>query len=213
MSKIKDIIYIGDPQCSWCWGIAAEMQHIYDFAHKSEINFAIMVGGLRVGGGQAWDAEFKDFLRHHWQQVEQRSGQKFSTTLFDLPEFDYDTEPACRAIVAAKNQCDKLKLDSQLVLDFFVATQKKFYVDSQDPKQVDFYKSICDELDLDFETFAKLFNSDEIKAQTTAEFNISRNWGVTGYPTLLASDGAQLQLISSGYQKSELIIERIKSMV
>ncbi|MCJ8323294.1 MAG: DsbA family protein [Rhizobiales bacterium] len=212
MSKIKDIIYVGDPQCSWCWGIAAEMQAVFDFARSRDINFAIMVGGLRVGGGQAWDDEFKQFLRHHWQQVSQRSGQKFGDALFDLAAFNYDTEPACRAIVAAKNQCQNLQLDSQIVLDFFVATQKKFYVDSQDPKQVDFYQTICSELGLDFEIFSELFSSAEIKAQTTAEFNISRNWGVTGYPTLLASDGEQLQLISSGYQKSGLIIERINAL-
>lgn len=212
MSEQQDIIYIGDPQCSWCWGIAEEMKKVQAFARHHKINFTIMVGGLRVGGGQPWDDEFKNMIKHHWEQVTIRSGQKFGYELFDRPHFNYDTEPACRAVVAAKNIIAQHELENNLVLNFFVAIQQKFYVQSQDPTELSFYKSICSEVGIDFDEFTTAFTSDEIKQQTEAEFNITRNWGVTGYPTIVYSDGTQLYMISSGYQKSESIIENLKQL-
>ena len=213
MSESRDIIYVGDPQCSWCWGIAEEMQKIQAFTTSNDMNFTIIVGGLRVGGGQAWDTEFKDMLRHHWQQVNQRSGQAFGFGLFDLPEFDYDTEPACRAVVAAKNLIVNSDISVDSLLDFFVAIQRKFYVDNQDPKQIEFYNSICGDLGLDFAAFSKLYVSEDIKNQTIAEFNITRNWGVSGYPTILYTDGKQLYVVSSGYEKSGAVIENMQQLI
>uniref|UniRef100_A0A2A4YYG7 DsbA family protein n=1 Tax=OCS116 cluster bacterium TaxID=2030921 RepID=A0A2A4YYG7_9PROT len=213
MSESRDVIYIGDPQCSWCWGIAEEMKKIQTFVTGHDMNFTIIVGGLRVGGGQAWDAEFKDMLRHHWQQVNQRSGQPFDYGLFDLPEFDYDTEPSCRAVVTAKNLIVNSDLTVDSLLDFFVAIQHKFYVGNQDPKQLEFYASICSDLGLDFAEFSKLYQSEDIKGQTTAEFNITRNWGVSGYPTILYTDGKQLYMVSSGFQKADSIIENMQQLI
>ncbi|NRA89442.1 MAG: DsbA family protein, partial [Rhizobiales bacterium] len=171
------------------------------------------VGGLRVGGHQAWDAEFRKFLREHWQQVGQASGQEFNMGLLDLAAFNYDTEPACRAVVAAKNISMNLDLPNQTILQFYVAIQRKFYVDNQDPKQVDFYKSICADTQINFDDFKNAFLSDEIKQQTAAEFNVIRNWGGNGYPTLLVSDGKTLELVSSGYQKSEILIQALDKLL
>ena len=62
----------------------------------------IVLGGLRPGGGEAWNEEFKGFLKHHWEEVTARSGQPFGDKLFSLDHFNYDTEPACRAVVVAR---------------------------------------------------------------------------------------------------------------
>lgn len=212
MSETQHIIYVADPMCSWCWGFAKEIKKVQAFARHKNIDFNITVGGLRVGGGQAWDDEFKNMLRHHWQQVNLRSGQEFGYKLFDLPEFNYDTEPACRAVVVAKNLCTENDLEPSVTLDFFVAIQQKFYVQSQDPKKVEFYQGICEQTGLDFAAFSQMFESDELKAQTNGEFDITRKWGVSGYPTLVYSDGKQLYMISSGYQKYESIVETLNQL-
>lgn len=212
MSVTHDIIYIGDPLCSWCWGFAPEVEKLRSYARHKKINFTLTVGGLRPGGGQVWDDEFKNMIKHHWQQVNQRSGQKFNYGLFDLPEFNYDTEPACRAVVAVKNLIAAHDLDENLVLDFFTAIQENFYVQNQISTNVEFYQTICRDFGIDFAAFSQLFDSAEIKAQTAAEFNICRNWGVTGYPTILYFDGKQLYMLSSGYQKCESIIESFEQL-
>ena len=40
------IIYIGDPMCSWCWGIAPELDRLQAW---TTLPFDVVVGGLRPG--------------------------------------------------------------------------------------------------------------------------------------------------------------------
>lgn len=117
----KEIIYVGDPMCSWCWGISHHLRLLKDAL--PQLGFNIVVGGLRPGGGDEWNDQMKAFLKHHWEEVNHRSGQPFGEKIFDLEEFDYDTEPACRAVVASR------KWMAAYVLDFYEEVSRKFYVD------------------------------------------------------------------------------------
>ncbi len=68
--------------------------------HFSEsLDFELVMGGLRPGGGDPWNAEMKSFLKEHWDHVKTASGQEFGYSLFERNEFDYDTEPPSRAVV------------------------------------------------------------------------------------------------------------------
>lgn len=86
------------------------------------------MGGLRAGGVDEWNTDFKNFLKHHWEEVAQRSGQPFGYTLFEKDSFNYDTEPACKAIVTVR------AIDSSKALPFYELVQHSFYVKNKDPK-------------------------------------------------------------------------------
>ena len=202
----KEIIYVGDPMCSWCWGISPQLNKLQHEAEQSGIGYRIVVGGLRPGGGDEWNEKFKDFLKHHWEEVNQRSGQPFGNTLFDLAQFDYDTEPSCRAVVAAR------RLDPEIESRFFEWTQHHFYVQNEDPKNVEFYRPICKELNLDFDKFAQLFQSDEIKQATQAEFNLNRQWGVRGYPTVIFRDGDKMYAIARGFSTFDQMWDSVQQL-
>jgi len=63
----EELIYIGDPMCSWCWGISPELNALERYATSENIPFKVLMGGLRPGGGEEWNDEFKGYLRHHWE--------------------------------------------------------------------------------------------------------------------------------------------------
>ncbi len=50
-SEKQEIIYVGDPMCSWCWGISPALTELRDHFAKEKIAFKVIVGGLRPGGG------------------------------------------------------------------------------------------------------------------------------------------------------------------
>lgn len=202
-----ELIYVGDPMCSWCWGIAPELQLLREECERRQMSFRVVVGGLRPGGGDFWNEQARQTLAHHWQEVHKRSGQPFKFDLLDLPSFDYDTEPACRAVVAARS----LRAGSEL--DFFFAIQHQFYAENEDPKLHEFYRGICADLDLDFDAFLERFESGEVKAQTREEFQISRNWGIRGYPSVLLLAGDRLYAIASGYSPFEQMRQRLDSLL
>lgn len=193
----KEIIYVGDPMCSWCWGISPALIKLRDHFIPNKIAFNVLVGGLRPGGGEPWNDDMKKFLRHHWEQVNERSGQPFGYDLMDLEDFNYDTEPSCRAVVAAR------PLVKEKEMEFFEAIQRKFYVESQDPNQRSFYQSICEEFDVNFEDFCSRFESEGAKKETTQEFQLNRQWGVSGYPTMILLNNDKLHMIAHGYAEFE----------
>ena len=201
-----EIIYVGDPMCSWCWGISPALNRLEKAAVANAIPYRIVLGGLRPGGGEAWTEEFKGFLRHHWEEVTERSGQPFGSDLFDKEDFNYDTEPACRAVVAART------LNPTVEGRFFELTQHRFYVLNEDPNEVTFYEPICEELDLDYDRFTALFTSPEIATATRRDFQLNRGWGVTGYPTVIFRKGDQLTAIARGYAEFDRMWDAVNQL-
>lgn len=205
--------YVGDPMCSWCWGISATVAAIETFCDTEGIDFSITMGGLRVGGGDPWNATFKDFLRNEWQHIAETTGQPFGFTLLDAPYFDYDTEPACRAVATAKLLQIRNQTPKSSVLKFFSAIQQKFYVDGKDPKVVDFYASICADLALDFGEFRTVFDSPEAQQAVQQEFTRCRQWGVRSFPTLLLERNGKTQPLAEGFATVEQVLSRLRQEI
>ena len=200
----REIIYVGDPMCSWCYGISKHLLTLRD--HYPQYNFKIVVGGLRPGGGEAWDDRMKDMLKHHWEEVNKRSGQPFGYKLFDRESFNYDTEPSCRAVVAARPYLGERELE------FFEAVARHFYLDNEDPTELAFYKPLCEQFQIPFDEFAKAFQSEEVRYETQQEFMLNRQWGVRGYPTVVFSTGKELFQINPGYAEFEQMKEVIEKI-
>lgn len=197
------LIYVGDPMCSWCYGISGELESALDQL-GDRVDVEVVTGGLRAGGGDQWNEAFTSFLRSHWQEVSHASGQPFSYDLLDLPLFNYDTEPACRSVVVVRD------MHPEKEVAFFKAVQKGFYVKNKDPKQVDFYADICHEMDIDFAAFKKSFTSDEYKVKVTGDFQRARALGVSSFPTLLIKSGENIKVLGRGYMKSEAIVSAVE---
>ncbi len=202
----SEIIYIGDPMCSWCWGISPQLNALQRYGQQENIPFTIVMGGLRPGGGEEWNEKFRNFLKHHWEEVNKRSNQPFGYELFELDNFDYDTEPACRAVVTVRS------IAPEKVLSFYELTQHYFYVENQDPKQAVFYEPICKKLGIDFAKFSTQFASEEMKQATVTDFRQSRQWGVNGFPAVLYRKGDQLHFIGRGYTEYAAMQGRLEDI-
>ncbi len=202
--------YVGDPMCSWCWGISPTVSAVAQFCTEQGGDFTLIMGGLRAGGGDLWNAAFKSFLRNEWQHIAQTTGQPFDYTLLELPEFNYDTEPACRSVVTFKLlQANDPSIKSS-VLDFLAAVQHKFYALGQDPRSIDFYASICANLGLDFAVFSATFNSPKTLQAVEQEFTLCRQLGVRSFPTLLLTRNEQTTPLAVGYVTAEQALARLQ---
>ena len=207
------LYYIGDPMCSWCWGFSNILKDVQEFCTKNGINFNLLLGGLRVGGGDVWSEEFKNFLRTEWGNIGKITGQKFVFDLFDKESFNYDTEPSCRAIFVARILLNSYNDNNKKVLEFFSAVQSKFYTKAEDTTQIDFYKSICEDFGIIFEEFKVLFNSNSIKKDLLNEFNKARALVSSGMPSLvLVKDGKKFD-IGSGFRPYESVIKNIEKVI
>ncbi len=207
-----EVVYIGDPMCSWCWGISPVVAALPDYCSTKDIRFSIVVGGLRPGGGVPWTDGFKNFLHHHWHEVGIRSGQPFSDALFQLKSFDYDTEPACRAIVTARFLL-KDDINSKTLSAFLSSIQHKFYAEGADPKEADFYRAPCETSGISFDAFLSAFDTPAMKEHTLNDFKMSRDLGVRGFPSFAFRDGERAKIISSGFIAMSDLTSRIETIL
>ncbi len=196
------LIYFGDPMCSWCYGFSNEVSEIKN--SFPDIPFEMVMGGLRPYGTETM-ASLKGFLKEHWEEIGHLTGQKFSYDILEQPEFIYDTEPACRAVVVMR------MIAPEKELPFFKAVQKLFYSQNKDPKQLESYSDLLKEFGIDKEEFGLKWNADEFKQKTKADFQLSQEMGVRGFPSMVLKAGEQYYLLSNGYQKAEKVIQTIQS--
>lgn len=204
-----EVLYVGDPMCSACWGISPALRQLALDASARGIPFRILVGGLRAGGGDAWTDEFRSFLRHHWEEIGARTGQPFSTRFLDRASFDYDTEPSCRAFVVLRDMLSDRGGTATDAYDVFAAIQRRFYADAEDPTVASFYRSICEENDLDFATFVGRFEHPDAKRATAVEIQEVRALGVRAFPTVLYRDGTSTSVLAFGYTTGARLVEAL----
>lgn len=188
------LLYVMDPMCSWCWGFAPVAEALVEQAKAAGLPLHLVVGGLRTGSGAALEPATKRYILEHWQAVKDTTGQSFR--LEDaLPDgFVYDTEPACRAVVAARS------LDPDIAWKLVKEIQQAFYLQGRDVTQASVLSELAENAGLPKIEFAEAFDSAEQLAATASDFSWVQDLGIAGFPTLLAERKGQLALLTNGYQ-------------
>lgn len=192
------LLYVMDPMCSWCWGFAPVLESLAEQARAAGVGVQLVVGGLRRDR-VAIDAAARVRYLGYWQAVNASTGQLFNFEQ-GLPEgLVYDTEPACRALVTARN----LAPESALPLAKLI--QQAFYGEGRDVTQASVLVELAERAGIPRIEFAAAFDSAEQHAATRADFAWVQDLGIAGFPTLLAERDGQLALLTNGYQPLEVL--------
>jgi putative protein-disulfide isomerase len=204
------LIYVGDPMCSWCYGFGKELSALT--ARLPELKLEIVVGGIRAGATDVLDTAGKRFRLQHWQRVEMLSGLPFNREAFAAREgFVYDTEPVCRAVVAARRIAGEEGL-----LAVFRALQNGFYVEGLDTTDGKVLSDIAAKaldakgVQVSADAFYQTWAAAETKEETQRDFAQARALGVSSFPTLLLEDQGQTWMVNSGYARVEELEEKLR---
>ena len=185
------LLYIADPMCSWCYGFAPVITAITDhFVERrsssgdeirSKMSVRVLVGGLRAGNTRRMRQTDKDFLRGAWTRVAAATGQPFAYSFFDREGFVYDTEPACRAVVAMREQ------SPEAVIGYMTRISRAFYAENRDTTSLDVLADLATEFGQDRDGFHHMLADPGLKDATMRDFVAVSEAGIQGFPTRLAS--------------------------
>ncbi len=198
----RELLYVADPMCSWCWGFAPVIKSIVGHINGQAAITPIM-GGLRPLTRTPMDDGMKSQIKHHWESVAERSGQPFDMSFFGREGFVYDTEPACRAVGVVR------RLAPAKVLPFLEAIQRGFYKENRDVTDGNVLAQISEEMDIDGKTFRDHFNDIASAYETAGDFHSARQLGVTGYPTVITRHDDNYTLLTAGYQAFDSLIDAL----
>lgn len=192
------LIYVMDPMCSWCWGFAPVVQALAEQAAEAGVALHLVAGGLRSERA-ALEPAARVRILGHWQAVNAATGQLFNFAEA-LPEgFAYDTTPACRALVTAR------QLDEQSVWPLAQLIQQAFYVGARDVTRPQVLAELAELAGIARIEFAEAFDSAAMHQATVSDFTWVQDLGISGFPTLLAERDGQLALLTNGYQPLEAL--------
>lgn len=198
----RELIYVGDPMCSWCWGVAPELDELARL--KPDLGLRVVVGGLRPGpNAQVVDESMAAYLSRAWQDVSTRTGQPFDRSLVEQQGWLYDTEPACRAVVTMR------EIEPGLAFPFFKRIQHAFYAEGMMVSDVDVYPELLNGFDVDHDEFLTNFATEEAVKATWKDFSLARSWGISGFPTIVLRTGETGRIIARGYSKASQMAEQI----
>ena len=205
------LIYIADPMCSWCYAFGPELETLLN--GLADVPLEIVVGGLRANNTKPMDEELKAVLMSHWHHVHEATGLPFSDQALSHPGFIYDTEPACRAVVAAR------LLAPSATLQVFQAIQRAFYAEGLNVTQGEVLAQVASAalitagIQIEAETFGAKWAAAESIAATHDDFIQTQRWGVTGFPTLVLERNGKLDLITAGFVRTEALVERMQTVI
>jgi putative protein-disulfide isomerase len=180
--------------CSWCWGFAPIIKAL-QIEYKHRYTFSIVVGGLRTKGQMSWDKRSKAYLQSHWQQVAVRTGQPFSQLLFEKNKFEYDTYPACKAIVSIR-----LLYGEEEALKYLHTIQKVFYAKGIDITQETVLVKYVGLLGFDVERFHAFYSSKKAQILMEHDFAKARSMGANAFPSVAIIDSDGHLTCQKGYK-------------
>ena len=214
MATDLELIYIGDPMCSWCWGFAPTLAAVQ---RHFTLPVRLVLGGLRPGpSAEVLTPASRATIASHWHHVEKASGQPFDHSGLDRPStWRYDTELPSIAVVVMR------AMAPDHALAFYHRLQRAFYAERVDVTDIGVYRDLVTEFIANIapddpgrkppvDAFLEQLIDPEMKRQTWADFAFARKLGVNGFPTLLLREGERYVAVSPGWSAADTLIPALE---
>ncbi len=188
--------------CSWCWGFHPVIQELRG-KHSKSYKFSLVVGGLRTKGQMHWNDESKNYLAQNWNAVATKTKQPFSFSLLNREDFDYDTYPACKAIVTVKELWG-----NEASFDYLEKIQEAFYAKGEDISSVETLLTyvgttplcLSDASSTEKEEFLEFYSSKRAEILMKHDFGKARSMGANAFPSVVKIDKDGHMVCVSGYR-------------
>ena len=188
---MPQLLFVIDPMCSWSWGFWPVMEELRRTL-GDRYRFALVAGGLRTSGDMKWDKQSKTYLRQNWEAVIQKTGQPFSYDLLERSAFDYDTYPACKALVSVRELWGEAA-----AFDYLGRIQRAFYLDGEDTTSAEV---LARYVDGDPERFIEFFSGERAETLMRNDFAKARVMGANAFPSTVMIDEAGHLITVKGYK-------------
>jgi putative protein-disulfide isomerase len=189
--------------CSWCWGFNSTWKNVKD-SLPSSINIQYILGGLAPDSSEPMPIEMRKYIQTNWSKIEQKiSGVKFNYDFWDNCTPKRSTYPACRAVIAVKNQNPDLE---QTIIKLI---QQAYYVNAKNPSDDSTLIELAKTLDIDIKQFTHDLNFESTQQQLLDDIALMQTLGVSSLPSLVLKIGTDLKSINIDYNDADLILAQI----
>lgn len=207
-----EIIYVYDAYCGWCYGFSNVIKQL-EATYRDDFQFTLVSGGMIVGDRVGPLAEMASYIREAHGRVEDMTGVKFGAAFLDGtlndPTYISDSMVPSKAAAVFKS------MDEGRAISFAHAVQTAFYGEGKSLNAVATYVEIVERMGLDGAAFAERMQDVAYEERAKAEFRLSHQLGVQGFPALIYQDDKHLAAIARGFQPLHVltdVFEQLKAL-
>ena len=204
---MKSILYyVHDPMCSWCWGFTHTLSELLESLPEN-INVQRILGGLAADTDSPMPLSMQQQIKSSWHRIEDTiPGIKFNFDFWSENIPRRSTYPACRAVLAARQQ----GLENDLKMT--KAIQRAYYQQARNPSDDSVLIELAEEIDLNKDLFVHDLHSSNINQLLLNEISQSRSMYVESYPSLLFSRAGKEYLINIDYNDYRVMYQQIVNL-
>jgi putative protein-disulfide isomerase len=179
--------------CSWCWGFRPTWQKIQT-ALPDKIQVKYLLGGLAPDSSDLMPEAMQADIAGFWKKIQQHiPGTEFNFDFWDMCEPRRSTYPACRAVIAARNQ--NPELEKQMIK----AIQIAYYLNAKNPSDNETLIAVAKNLGLDEEQFSSDLECAETHQQLEKEIRFGQQIGARGFPSMILEKDGAYQYVPLNY--------------
>ena len=199
----KTLYYVHDPMCSWCWGFRPVWKEICkNLPENIEIKY--ILGGLAPDSDDPMSEEMKLEIAGYWRKVQKHiPDTEFNFDFWTKCIPKRSTYPACRAVIATKEQ------NPSLEKEIISAIQASYYLQAKNPSENEVLIAIAVSLGLDENRFIEDLSSAKTQKKLDEDIVFSRQIGAQGFPSMILGDEAGYQYVPLNYNDARSSLEFI----
>lgn len=198
------LYYVYDPMCAWCWGYKPVWKQIEETL-QNELEVVYLLGGLAPDSSAPMPAEQQHIIASYWKRIEEYLGTEFNYDFWTKNTPRRSTYPACRAIIAARNQAAEKAM--------YAAIQQAYYLDAKNPSDNEVLLNLADKIGLDATRFANDLIAASTHAALLKEIEFARSIGGDSFPSLFIQKEQAIYEIPINYKNFEISVSQIRKML
>jgi putative protein-disulfide isomerase len=201
MQRAK-VIFVTDPMCSWCWGMAPEIERARRDG-DAEFEFDCLLGGINVGSTHPVSDFARARLADVWRRVVSVTQARFGEGL-PRGDFVYNSVPACIAVEAMR------ELGGAPPFDFLFRLQTRFFVEGANLGEESILAAEAVAMGADEARFLAACRSPATLARVEAGFEVAKAFGTSALPSVQVDVGGKRGLVAGGYVDAPTLLESVR---
>jgi len=199
----SQLIYVHDPMCSWCWGFAETYLKLVEQLPE-DVEVLRLLGGLAPDSDEVMPVSTRLMVQQAWQRIEEViPGKKFNYDFWTKCQPRRATYPACRAVIAAREQGAEfdLRMTQQI--------QQAYYQQARNPSENETLVELAGEIGLDRERFEGQLTSEQTRDRLLEEINSARSIGINSFPSLVIQHAGKMESVLVNYTDANAMLDQI----
>lgn len=201
------LYYVHDPMCSWCWGFEATKNRLFSCLPES-LRIQRLLGGLAVDSDQPMPDDMRHYLEITWHHIEDKiAGVKFNFDFWRNCRPRRSTYPACRAVIAARQQG---KAHDEVMT---ARIQQAYYQQARNPADNATLIELAEEIGLNTQHFSRDLLADATQQSLMQEIQLSRRLHADSFPSLVLKVEDSVLPVSIDYNDASPMLEQIEVLL